>query len=142
MRSKAPSRKQRKGNRRRQVGRILFALDALDRRKPQERGQRSVTTAPRFGLNMILPNVVPELVLSLMIFHRKNRAQRVLVNAEGLERELLDNKGLGAGVPLYGEGRDSGEAPVEFSWKESGFTSLDPRFGSTAPLCRMHLTGL
>jgi hypothetical protein len=29
----------------RQAGRILFALDALDRRKPQERSRRSIGTA-------------------------------------------------------------------------------------------------
>ena len=40
----------------RQVGQILFALDALDRRKPQERGRRSATTAHRFGLNMDFAN--------------------------------------------------------------------------------------
>jgi hypothetical protein len=36
-------------------GRILFALDALDRRKPQER-RRSATTGHRFGLNMDFAN--------------------------------------------------------------------------------------
>ncbi|MGA8692361.1 MAG: hypothetical protein WB689_00680 [Xanthobacteraceae bacterium] len=40
----------------RQVGQILFALDALDRCKPQERGRRSATTAHRFGLNMDFAN--------------------------------------------------------------------------------------
>jgi hypothetical protein len=40
----------------RQLGRILFALDALDRRKPQERGRRSATTAQRFGFNMDFAN--------------------------------------------------------------------------------------
>ena len=40
----------------RQVGRILFALDALDRRKPQERGRRSATTAHRFGFNLDFAN--------------------------------------------------------------------------------------
>jgi hypothetical protein len=32
----------------RQAGRILFALDALDRRKPQERGRRSIRTSRLF----------------------------------------------------------------------------------------------
>jgi hypothetical protein len=36
----------------RQVGRILFAVEALDRRKPQERGRRSATTVHSFGSNM------------------------------------------------------------------------------------------
>ena len=40
----------------RQVGRILFALEALDRRKPQERGRRSATAAQRFGLTMDFAN--------------------------------------------------------------------------------------
>jgi hypothetical protein len=33
----------------RQAGRILFALDALDRRKPQERGRRSIRTSRVFS---------------------------------------------------------------------------------------------
>jgi hypothetical protein len=86
------------------IGRILFALDALDRRKPQEREQRSATTAHRFGLNMDSPTTVPERALSSMTVDRKNRVQRTrryvasanmnfldhseLVNAESLEREL------------------------------------------------------
>jgi hypothetical protein len=86
------------------IGRILFALDALDRRKPQEREQRSATTAHRFGLNMDSPTTVPERALSSMTVDRKNRVQRTwryvasanmnfldhseLLNAESLEREL------------------------------------------------------
>ena len=42
------------------------------------------------------------------------------MNAESLERELLDNKGVGRGVRLYGEGSGFQEAPVEFSGKLDG----------------------
>jgi hypothetical protein len=38
----------------RQVGRILFALDAMDRRKPQERRRHSMRPAPRLHSNMDL----------------------------------------------------------------------------------------
>jgi hypothetical protein len=40
----------------RQVGRILFALDSLDRRKPQERRRRPVGAAPRLGSNIDFAN--------------------------------------------------------------------------------------
>jgi hypothetical protein len=46
----------------------------------------------------------------------------VLVNAESLERELLDNKGVGPAMRLHREGSGFEEAPVESSGKESGFT--------------------
>jgi hypothetical protein len=44
----------------RQVSRILFALDALDRRKPQERRRRASTAAHRFGSNLDFGNYLAE----------------------------------------------------------------------------------
>ena len=40
----------------RQVRRILYALDALDRRKPQERRRGYLTSAHRFGSNTDFAN--------------------------------------------------------------------------------------
>jgi hypothetical protein len=55
------------------------------------------------------------------------------MHAESLDANCSITKCWTRGARLYGEGSGFEEAPVEFSGKESGFISVNPGFGWTAP---------